>query len=97
MQHHVRECGVDLAIGQWQPARLAVPEFDLEAGLGCGLGTCGVEHARRVVDRYHPHPEAREFDREDACARADVCDDEVWVEQPRNRVGAQRIIVENLA
>ena len=95
MQHHVRECGVGLAVGQWQRARLAVPEFDLEVGFGCSLAARGVDHTRRVVDRYHPHPEAREFDRQDARARADVCDDQIRIEEScrsaRRKKSAMRV------
>jgi hypothetical protein len=74
VQHHVREGSIHLAVGERQRARLAAAQLDAELALGRQLGARRVEHARRVVDRDHAQPQARQLGGQDSGAGADVGD-----------------------
>ncbi len=97
VDHHVGQRRVHLGIFQRQRARLALAQLDAGQALLRELGARGFEHARRVIDRDHPQAQPRELGGQDPGARADVGDDELGADEPRDGAGAQRVVVEDLA
>ena len=98
LEHHVREGGVDLAVGERQRRRPR-PRAARRRRAGCrrACAARGVEHARRVVDRDHAQAEPRELERERAGAGADVGDARSRGHQAGEGARAQQVVVPHLA
>ena len=72
VEHHVRECGVDLGVLQGELAHVAAAQFDTGNICTVEVGSRGLEHAGRIVDGNDMQSEAGEFQREYAGSGADI-------------------------